>query len=98
MKTDIREKLQYLLRFMDLYMERSINDVLCDSLEDPQYSAVTTSNLIKCYIDVMQALGESINYHSVDEYMSQNMFTSEEIQLFNAKRNSESEYYIGKQY
>lgn len=98
MDKNIREKLMYLLHFMDYYIEHTIYDVLSDSIEDPQYSAVTTSNLINCYLDVMQGLGEKISLCSLTEYMADKCFTSEEIQLFLEKKAQESTYYVGKQY
>lgn len=92
------EKLTYLLNHLDGYIEDLIYAVLEDSEEDPQYSTVTAANLIKCYIEVEEALGHPLPYNSVEEYLRFNGHTSEEVELFEQKRLHESAYYIGKQY
>lgn len=93
-----KELLLYLLYHLDSFIEEEACRVLNDSIEDPQYSAVTLCNLIKCLLDVKQALGLQEEYHDVDEYLRFQCFTDEEIQIFESKRLHESEYYIGKQY
>ena len=98
MNESTRKKLLYLLRFMDCFIEQSIYDVLLDSVEDPHYSAVTTSNLIKCYLDVMRDLGEEIDACSLTDYMIDKCFSPEEIDTFFKKQKCESDYYVGEQY
>lgn len=92
------EELTCLLCALDGHIEDMCYAVLQDSEEDPQYSAVTASNLIKCYIEVEKALGHQLPYYSVEEYLRFNCFTSEEVELFEKKRLHESVYYRGKQY
>lgn len=92
------EKLTYLLQHLEGYIENVVYEVLADSEEDPQYSAVTTTNLIKCHIEVEEALGHQLPYHSVEEYLRFNCFTSEEVEAFEQKRQHEAVYYRGKQY
>lgn len=98
MNAQATEKCLYLLQYLDCCINDLVCDVLDDSEEDPHYSAVTATNLIKCYIDTMEALGQPINFHNVKDYLLLNCHTPEEIQLFEEKRASESKYYIGKQY
>ncbi len=98
MKNVPMEKLTYLLQHLEGYIENTIYEVLADSEEDPQYSAVTATNLIKCHIEVEEALGHQLPYRSVEEYLRFNCFTSEEVEIFEQKRKHESAYYIGKQY
>jgi len=98
MKEDIAEKLTYLLDNLEYRISMDIYDVLDDSDEDPQYSAVTTANLIKCYIDVKQSLGQPPAYSTVEEFLYDNCFTPEDVELFEKKRSVEAAYYIGKQY
>lgn len=93
-----RKKLLYLLDFADYFIERSVHDVLADSDEDPQYSAVTTSNLIKCYIETMICMGVKINAHTEDEYLADKCFTESEIKKFVSKKELESTYYVGEQF
>lgn len=93
------EKLNYLLNAVcdDLWCN-FIYDVLNDSEEDPHYSAVTATNRIKCYIDVMNSLGNKLPYHDVKGFFQYYDFSEEEYQQFESSRKKESEYYIGKQF
>lgn len=82
---------------MDFELERNIWDVIYDSEEDPEYSAVTTTNMIKCYIDVLKCLGEDVPYSTVKEYIRyKDGYTEEEYNIFEEKRKKEAEYYIGE--
>ena len=92
------EKLMFLLQHLVGYIEDAIYEVLADSEEDPQYSAVTATYLIKCHIEVEEALGRQLPYHNVEEYLQFYCLTEEEMQVFEKKRQHESAYYIGKQY
>ena len=98
MKNVPMEKLTYLLQHLEGYIENVVYEVLADSEEDPQYSAVTATNLIKCHIEVEEALGHQLPYHNVEEYLRFNCLTEEEMQVFEKKRQHESAYYHGKQY
>ncbi len=93
-----REKLIYLMNHLEWYIEHSVYDVLSDSTEDPEYSAVTTTNLIKCYIDVASSFELNIPYHTVDDFLRDKCLEDREIERFNESRERESVYYIGKQY
>lgn len=98
MKIDISvEKLVYLLDDVDYNICQLIYNILSDSPTDPHYSAVTASNLIKCYIQIMDELGGK-TYNDIEEYFQMKLFTKEEYQLFEASRKKESEYYRGIQY
>lgn len=92
------EKLKYLLNNMDCLIGELIDKVLSDSTEDPHYSAVAATNKIKCYIQVMNELGEALPYSNVEEFFEFNAYTQEEYLTFEEKRKKESEYYRGIQY
>lgn len=92
------EKLSYLLNYLENCLASAVCDVLLDSQEDPQFSAVTVSNLIKCYIDIKYSLGQQTSFNSVEEYLHYNCFTTAEIQAFEEKRAREESYYMGKQF
>ena len=82
---------------MDFEIDRYICNVIYDSEEDPEYSAVTTSNMIKCYIDVLKCLGEDVPYSTVKEFIRHNdCYTEEEYNIFEEKRKKEAEYYRGE--
>lgn len=98
MDNNIEEKILYLMNFIDDYMEKSVYKVLEDSKDDPHYSAVTTANIIKCYIDVMKHFDVELPYSDVREYFEDSLFTDEEYKAFEESRIKESEYYIGKIY
>lgn len=53
-----KEKLLFLLVFIEDYLGELIDKVLSDSKTNPHYSAVTASNIIKCYIDINKSLGK----------------------------------------
>ncbi len=97
MKIEHEEQLCYLLHHADFYIENLLWLVLADSEQDPHYSAVTTSNLIKCYIDVMSDMGKPLPYQNAEEYLDY-LLSEEEKELFQSKFNSESQYYRGKIY
>lgn len=92
------EKLKYLLNNMDCTIGELIDKVLSDSVEDPHYSAVVASNKIKCYIQVMNELGETLPYSNVEEFFEFNAYTKEEFRLFEESRRKEAQYYRGIQY
>ncbi len=93
-----KEKLLYLLMFTDDYMEDFAHDVMNDSEEDPHYSAVTLSNMIKCYVDIMNELGVELPYSDVQSFFKDNLYSDEEYKIFEEKRKTEAEYYTGHQY
>lgn len=98
MDKNIEEKILYLMNFIDDYMEKAVYEVLEDSKEDSHYSAVTTTNIIKCYIDVMKHFDVELPYSDIKEYFEDNLFTAEEYKAFEDSRIKESEYYVGKIY
>lgn len=97
MESRTEEKLKYLLVHLDDFIEKRIYDVLEDSDTDPEYSAVTTLNLIHCYLSVAVDLGIEECTDTV-KYMHQRCFSQEEISKFMVKKEKEASYYIGKQY
>ncbi len=92
------EKLKYLLNDMDVYIGELIDNVLNDSETDPHYSAVAATNRIKCFIQIMNELGEEMPYGNVEEFFDFNAYTKEEYRLFEESRRKESVYYRDKQY
>lgn len=68
MDSNTYEKLLYLLNHMDGFIEQLVYDVLTDSQTDPHYSAVTATNLIKCYIQVMNQFNKEIPYTDIRGY------------------------------
>ena len=75
-----------------------IDLVLHDSKEDPHYSAVTTTNWIKCYIQIMKDHGYQLDYDDVKGFLEHVPLTLEQQQQFEDSRAQESVYYRGKQY
>ena len=92
------EKENYLLQYLDFCIEKNVYEILADSVEDPQFSAVTANNLIKCYLDVTGAENGDVGASGVEAYLADRCFTPEEIKIFQHKVKEESKYYIGKQY
>ena len=92
------EKLKYFLRYINWDICCLINNILVDSETDPHFSAVTATNLIKCYIELMNHLGENLPFHDVGSYFPFNGFSEEEYAFFENSRRKESEYYVGEQF
>lgn len=92
------EKLKYMLHIQSLDIELLIENVIEDSEEDPHYSAVTATNLVKCYIEIMEELGEKLPYTNVEGFVKAIGFSNDDYLLFEKKRKKESEYYRGIQY
>lgn len=92
------EKLKYLLNNMESYIGELIDNVLTDSATDPHYSAVAATNRIKCYIQIMNELGENLPYSNVEEFFDFNAYSKDEYNAFEASRQKESKYYRGVQY
>ena len=97
MVNEHKEKLAYLLNHTCFYMEDLLWRVLEDSEQDPHYSAVTTLNLIKCYIDVMSDMGKQLPYQNAEGYLD-HCLSEEEKALFKKKYETEIQYYIGEVY
>lgn len=92
------DKIKFILKTVKEEIVILIKNVVNDSETDPHYSAVTASNKIKCYIDVMNSLGEKLPFEDVIGFLESGGFTKEEQELFDRHRKTESEYYIGKRY
>ena len=92
------EKLNYLLQFVDGYLSNLIYNLFSDSQEDPHYSAVVVSNIIKCYIQVEKDIGNNLPFANVKEFFIFNGYTEDEYDQFEAIRKKESKYYQGTQY
>ena len=96
---DLDDKaIMYIMHHFDFWLSNLIAQVLEDSDDDPEFSAVTASNCIKCYIQVMKDFKQPIPYQTVKEYILQEGFTESEYEIFEQKRNKESKYYIGEQF
>ena len=92
------EQLQYLLNHMESHIEKSVYNVLEDSLSDPQFSAITVANLIKCYIQIMQDMGKALPYHDLHSYFQWNMIDEQDYDAFMEKYEKERVYYVGTIY
>ena len=76
-----------------------MDDVMNDSEEDPEYSAVTLNNLIICYIRCQKALDASFPIYTVRDYfLSTAFYTEADYISFEEKRKKERAYYIGEQF
>ena len=80
------EKLKYMLHHQAYDIEWLVENVLNDSEEDPHYSAVTATNLIKCYIEIMGQIGEQLPYEDVKGFITSIGFSPKEYLLFEEKR------------
>ncbi len=94
-----QEKMNYLLNHVYYYIYDLIDNVLADSQDDPHYSAVTATNMIKCYIEIMSKIEPQLPYSTVkDFFLYSGYYSEEEFEVFENSRKKESDYYIGKQF
>lgn len=93
------EALEYLLQHIEYYVSRFMDDVMEDSEEDPEYSAVTLNNLILCVIRLQKMLDDTYPIQTVREYfLETHFYTEKDFERFEENRKKESLYYIGKQF
>ena len=98
MNISAEKELRFLLMWMDQYIGQLMYDVLNDSDEEPEKSAVALNNVIKCYIKVENEMGIHRGYSNVEEYLAYACCTPEEIALIEKKRAKEAVYYRGEQF
>lgn len=91
------DKTEYLLNFLDYSIGKYIDDIMEDSQEDPEFSAVTLNNLILCYIHFLNRI-EKDSVQTVREVFELHGYTEDEFLSFEKKRIKEAEYYNGVQY
>ena len=89
--------LNYILRDLNFNLQIYIQNVLDDE-NSPNYSAVYTSNMIKCYIKLMNQIGNQIPFKDVKSYILYNDFSEQEYDKFEKSRKMESSYYKGEQF
>lgn len=97
MDFNVDEKLNYILEFVDDSITEFIDEVLEDSESDPEFSAVTLSNTIICYINLLK-INKCNPFHSLYEFFLSHGYSEDEFKIFKQKREKESSYYNGKQY
>lgn len=91
------DKTEYLLNFLDYSIGQYIDDVMEDSKEDPEFSAVTLNNLILCYIHFLNKI-EKDSVQTVREMFELHGYAEYEFLNFEEKRKKEAEYYNGVQF
>lgn len=92
------QMLDYILRGTDCNLQIYIQEVLDDQLDSPEHSAVYTSNMIKCYIKLMNETGNILPFDDVKGYLLYNGFSKQEYERFESSRKKEAEYYKGIQF
>lgn len=93
-----KQMLDYVLRDTDHNLQIYIQEVLDDQPDSPEHSAVYTCNMIKCYIYLMNEIGNKLPFDDVKGYILYNGFSKQEYERFEKSRKKEAEYYRGKQF
>ena len=93
-----KQMLDYVLRDTDYNLQIYIQEVLDDQPDSPEHSAVYTSNMIKCYIKLMNETGNKLPFDDVKGYILYNGFSEHEYERFENSRKKEAEYYKGIQF
>ena len=92
------DKLIFLLRHTEGEICKLIFDVLNDNDDDPHFSAVYCSNMIKCFMDISSAIGCSLLYNDICGFFIAHGFCLNQYYDFENKRKIESDCYRGVQY
>ena len=92
------DKIIFILRHTEGEICREIFDVLNDCENDPHHSAVYTSNMIKCFIDIVNQTERTLLYNDVFGFFTAHGFSYKNYVDFEEKRKKESSYYRGVQY
>lgn len=90
--------LNYILRDVNFNLQIYLQEIIEDELNTPDYSAVYTNNIIKCYIELMNQIGNKLPFDDVKGYILYNNFSEQEYQKFENSRKKESLYYKGEQF
>lgn len=93
-----KDKLIFLLRHTEGEICKFIFCVLNDNEDDPHFSAVYSSNMIKCFMDISSAVGCSLLYNDICGFFIAHGFSLNQYYYFENKRKTESDYYRGFQY
>ena len=97
-KVSYDEMFVFLLRHTEGEICRFIFEVLNDNDEDPHFSAVYTSNMIKCFIEVSNIFGHSLLYSDAWSFFVAHGFDWKQYSDFENKYKTESVIYRGTQY
>ena len=87
------EKLEYIDKFLDDYINNLIVNVLNLKTDHEKYSALIINNIILCYIDFENQMGYKRNFSSVKGFFEIQCFTPKEYGLFLEKYKRESQHY-----
>lgn len=90
--------LNYILKDLNFNLQIYLQDILEDELSEPNYSAVYTNNIIKCYIELMNEIGNKLPFEDVKGYILYNNFSEQEYQKYEDVRKKEALYYKGEQF
>ena len=97
MKMDInKEKLEYLLSFIFYDIEQLIYEVLDNSKDDPHSSAVTANNMLVCYIEVMNSLGNELPYSNMKSFFTYLLLTEKDYDNYKQQYDDEKKIYVGR--
>ena len=91
------QELLYLKEHIRYYISDLLDNVILDSDEDPEYSAVTLCNLIYCYQKVFDPKNGSNALEQIKKYILETNHTINDFETIVSKFKIESEYYIGDQ-
>ena len=92
------KEMTYLLHYTLGSIVELLDEVLEDSEDDPQYSAVTLCNLIYCYNMTISVLEGDDAPKSICDFFLEHNYTREDYEIVEKKRITESSYYRGIQF
>ena len=90
------KEFHFLMEWIFYTIDDLIDHVLEDSEEDPHYSAVTATNMIKCLIKTMADHGEPLSYTDAEGYFRESGYSPEDFRLFEENRLKEIPVFHGE--
>jgi len=92
------EEFDVVNKFMLYSLDCYIDEVLGDSDDEPEFSAVTLNNIVICYIRLLRKLNTKDVFLSVKDFFIMRGYDESDYLIFKKKLYIESKYYIGKMY
>lgn len=89
--------MNYILEFLDYSITQFVDEVIADSETEPEFSAVTLSNIIISYNSLLKIV-KFDSFQSLYEFFLTHGYSENDFRKFKQKREKESVYYNGKQY
>ena len=93
---DLKECISYICDWYHSDTIEFLDLVLCDDLDDPQYSAITAINRLWIYLQYKRATEENFAHDKVSTMILSMGYTQDDIALLRTMAQKERDIYVGK--